>query len=89
MSQVIGDTCGISLRGISKEIPWPGSRCGWMEVFNKDKNSEFNNYINTILSAKRLEVCSTTLPQMSIPDIFNNPKYKTHKEKRLETIGTQ
>ena len=84
LSTVIGNTCGISLRGISKEIPWPGSRCGWIEVYNKNKNKEFQKYIDTILSAKRLEVCSTTMPQMTIPRIFGNPKYKDHLKSRRE-----
>ena len=70
------------MRGISKEIPWPGSRCGWIEIYNKNKNKQFQKYIDTILKAKRLEVCSTTLPQMSIPPIFNNPKYKKHLKDR-------
>jgi len=82
LCQVIGNTCGISLRGISKELPWPGSRCGWIEVYNKNKDKQFQKYIETILKAKRLEVCSTTLPQMSIPRIFGNPKYAEHKKER-------
>jgi alanine-synthesizing transaminase len=81
---VIGNACGISLRGISKEFPWPGSRCGWIEVYNKNNDKQFQKYINTILKAKRLEVCATTLPQMSIPNILGNPKYKEHVEKRRE-----
>ncbi len=82
LAEVIGNACGISLRGISKEIPWPGSRCGWMEVYNKDKDPQFAKYIETILKAKRLEVCSTTLPQMSIPSILGNEKYPAHLKKR-------
>lgn len=78
LSEVIGNACGISLRGISKEIPWPGSRCGWMEVYNKDRDPQFAKYIETILKAKRLEVCSTTLPQMSIPAILGHEKYPAH-----------
>ena len=81
---VIGNACGISLRGISKEFPWPGSRCGWIEVYNKNNNKQFQKYIDTILKAKRLEVCATTLPQMSIPIILGNPKYKEHVENRRE-----
>ena len=84
LSTVIGSACGISLRGISKEIPWPGSRCGWMEVYNKNKDKQFEKYIDTILRAKRLEVCSTTLPQKSIPVIFSNPKYKQFLKKRSQ-----
>jgi alanine-synthesizing transaminase len=83
LSTVIGNACGISLRGISKEFPWPGSRCGWMEVYNKNKDKQFEKYIETILKAKRLEVCSTTLPQMAIRQIFKNPLYLEHKKKRV------
>jgi alanine-synthesizing transaminase len=36
LSEVIGDkVCGMALRSISKEFPWPGARCGWLEVFNR------------------------------------------------------
>ncbi|HOJ63142.1 MAG TPA: pyridoxal phosphate-dependent aminotransferase [Spirochaetota bacterium] len=87
LSTVIGNACGISLRGISKEIPWPGSRCGWIEVYNGKKNKEFQKYIETILKAKRLEVCSTTLPQLSIPLILGNPLYKEHLRKRAEKFA--
>ena len=38
LATVIGDACGISLNGISKQVPWPGSRCGWIEVYNKKKD---------------------------------------------------
>ena len=37
MSQWVGDVPSLAMRGISKEYPWPGSRCGWIEVLNKDK----------------------------------------------------
>ena len=42
LSEVIADTCGIVMRGISKEFPWPGSRCGWIEILNRDKDAMFN-----------------------------------------------
>ncbi len=82
LSTVIGDACGLSLNGISKQIPWPGSRCGWIEVYNKKQDKEFQKYVETILKAKRLEVCSTTLPQMAIPLILGNPKFKDHLKNR-------
>lgn len=78
LANVIGNACGISLNGISKQVPWPGSRCGWIEVYNNKKDKEFQKYIDTILKAKRLEVCSTTMPQMSIPLILGDPRYKEH-----------
>ncbi len=82
LSEVIGDTPGIALRSISKEFPWPGARCGWMEVFNQDKDEVFSRYITSLLDAKRLEVCSTTLPQMAIPRVFSDSRYPGHLQRR-------
>jgi aspartate/methionine/tyrosine aminotransferase len=79
---VIGDACGIVMRGISKEMPWPGSRCGWIEVLNRDRDEMFNTYVNSLLASKRLEVCSTTAPQMCIPRIMGDPRYPAHLKKR-------
>ena len=82
LSEVIGDVPGIALRGISKEYPWPGSRCGWIEVFNQEKFPDFKRYIDSLINAKRLEVCSTSLPQYSIPKVMGDPRYEKHLEKR-------
>ncbi len=82
LSEVIGDTPGIAMRSISKEFPWPGARCGWMEVFNQNKDAAFKQYITSLLDAKRLEVCSTTLPQMAVPRIFSDPRYPGHLKTR-------
>ncbi len=84
LSEVIGDVCGISMRGISKEFPWPGARCGWIEVYNKDKDPQFSRYIKTIVDSKMLEVCSTTLPQKVLPEIMKNPKYRKYHKQRNE-----
>ncbi len=78
LSLVIGDVCAISLKGISKEIPWPGSRCGWMEIYNSGKDPCFDKYIESILNAKMVEVCSTTLPQTAIPKIMQHPNYRSY-----------
>jgi len=82
LSEVIGDVPGIALRGISKEYPWPGSRCGWIEVFNADKHPVFREYVQSVISAKRLEVCSTSLPQYSIPLVIGDPRYIEHLNRR-------
>ncbi len=83
LSEVIGDkVCGMALRSISKELPWPGSRCGWIEVFNRKNDPLFERYIKTLLDAKMLEVCSTTLPQMAIPEIYSSPKFIPHLKMR-------
>ena len=78
IAKVLGDVPGITMRGLSKEIPWPGARCGWIEVYNKDKDPMFARYVKTIVDAKMLEVCSTTLPQRVIPEIFSDPRYAKH-----------
>jgi len=84
IGDVIGDVPGISMKGISKELPWPGARCGWMEVYNADKDPIFNRFINTILHQKMSEVCSTTLPQMAIPKIMTHPEYKNYLRERTQ-----
>lgn len=83
LSQVIGnDVPGLALRGISKELPWPGARCGWVEVYNQDKYPMFKQYIKTVKDAKMLEVCSTSLPQHAIPLFMGDPRYAKHLEDR-------
>src|SRR3972149_3689379 len=82
LSDIINDVCGISMRGISKELPWPGARCGWIEIYNKDNDPIFKKYIDTIIHAKMLEVCSTTLPQKVIPAVLSDPRYKEYHIKR-------
>lgn len=84
LSEIIGDLPGIALRGISKEYPWPGSRCGWIEIYNQDKHPEFKRYIKTISDAKMLEVCSTSLPQYSIPLVMGDKRYPDHLKNRSE-----
>lgn len=85
LSEVIGDKVpGMALRSISKEFPWPGGRCGWLEIFNKDKDPIFARYAKSLLDAKMLEVCSTTLPQMSIPEVYSHPEFLPHLKFRNE-----
>ena len=83
LSDVIGDVPGMSMKGISKEFPWPGARCGWLEVYNADKDETFARYINTILTQKMSEVCSTSLPQISIPRIMSHPQYQNYLNERI------
>lgn len=83
ISDVIGDVPAISLKGISKEFPWPGSRCGWIEVYNGQKDERFRKYINLILTGKMNEVCSTTLPQTVIPEIVRHPEYSSYLAQRI------
>jgi aspartate/methionine/tyrosine aminotransferase len=84
IGDIIGDVPAIAMKSISKEAPWPGARCGWMEVYNADKDPIFSRFINTILHQKMSEVCSTTLPQMAIPRIMTHPEYKNYLRKRIQ-----
>ena len=84
IGDIIGDVPAISMKSVSKEVPWPGARCGWMEVYNADKDPIFARFINTILHQKMSEVCSTTLPQMAIPRIMTHPEYKNYLRERTQ-----
>lgn len=83
IGDIIGDVPTIAMRGISKEFPWPGSRCGWIEVYNGHNDAIFERYIQSILSAKMMEVCSTTLPQKAIPRLVTHPKYQEYLNERI------
>lgn len=87
LAEIIGDVPGISMKGISKELPWPGSRCGWMEYYNREVDADFNRLCNAIDNAKMIEVCSTKLPQMAIPKILGDPRFKPYREETNRNIG--
>lgn len=87
LSEVIGDVPGIAMKGISKELPWPGSRCGWMEFYNRGNDGEFDALCSTLEDAKMIEVCSTTLPQMAIPKIMSNENFWNYRKSLNESIG--
>ncbi|MEK7594519.1 MAG: pyridoxal phosphate-dependent aminotransferase [Patescibacteria group bacterium] len=72
----------IIMRGLSKEIPWPGSRCGWIEFCYIAEDPDFARYAQAIEEAKMTEVCSTTLPQSVLPKILGDERYKPYVEQR-------
>jgi aspartate/methionine/tyrosine aminotransferase len=89
LSEVLGDVPAMSLRGISKEYPWPGARCGWIEFLNRRRDPRFEEYARAILLSKMMEVCSTTLPQMSIPRVMGDDRYAGHLAARAETFAAR
>lgn len=89
LAQIAGDVPAIALKGISKEIPWPGARCGWMEFYNRKVDAEFDRFCNALEDSKMVEVCSTTLPQLAIPQIMTNPKYYDYLEEKNDTIAVR
>lgn len=87
LAEVINDVPGIAMKGISKEFPWPGSRCGWMEYYNKNIDPQFTKFCAVLDNAKMVEVCSTTLPQLSIPLVMGDKRYKPYREELNKKIG--
>ena len=87
LAEIIEDLPGISMKGISKELPWPGARCGWMEYYNRDKDADFNRLCSALDNAKMIEVCSTKLPQVAIPKIFGDPRFREYREITNTNIG--
>lgn len=87
LAEVIEDVPGLSMKGISKEFPWPGSRCGWMEFYNKRNDKDFERFCSALDNAKMIEVCSTTLPQLAIPKIMSHPNYAPYRLALNEKIG--
>lgn len=84
ISDLIEDVPCIAMKGISKEFPWPGARCGWIEVYNADKDEMFARYIQSIVDSKMVEVCSTTLPQKVIPPILSHELYSGYLAERKD-----
>lgn len=82
LATLSGNVPTMIMRGLSKEVPWPGSRCGWIEFYNVKKDTNFAAYARSIEDAKMSEVCSTTLPQTVLPKILGHLKYPNHLEKR-------
>ena len=87
LASVIGDVPGIAMRGISKEFPWPGARCGWIEFYNRSHDKDFTTYTESLLNAKMLEVCSTTLPQSVLPEVMSDERYYPYLQTRISAYA--
>lgn len=82
----------IVMRGMSKDIPWPGGRCGWLEFHNLDLDTDFKSYFESIKKPLMLEVCAAVLPQAVAPLIYDNPQYAQWLKKytlELEQISNE
>jgi alanine-synthesizing transaminase len=84
LASLAGSVPTMIMRGLSKEVPWPGSRCGWIEFYNVKKDTNFAAYARSIEDAKMSEVCSTTLPQTVLPKILGHSNYQDHLKLRRE-----
>ena len=70
----------IVMRGLSKDVPWPGSRCGWLEFHNENLDPEFQTFANDLKRRILLEVCSTSLPQILLPRIYDHPEFQAWQD---------
>ncbi len=66
----------VVMRGLSKDIPWPGGRCGWMEFHNIDLDSEFKSFVDGVKQRILLEICSGTLPQKILSSLYEHPEFE-------------
>ena len=66
----------IVMRGISKDVPWPGGRCGWLEFHNIHLDKDFKNYAEAIKKRVLMEVCSVSLPQYILSGIYDHPEFE-------------
>jgi aspartate/methionine/tyrosine aminotransferase len=66
----------IVMRGVSKDVPWPGSRSGWIEFHNVDLDPDYKAYCEGVKKRMLMEVCSTTLPQTVLPKIYQHPEFE-------------
>lgn len=65
----------IVMKGLSKDVPWPGGRCGWFEFHNTHLCAEYKKYCDGLKKRVLMEVCSVTLPQTILPQIYDHPDY--------------
>ncbi|PCJ52278.1 MAG: aminotransferase [Planctomycetota bacterium] len=84
--EVIEDVPAIGMKGLSKEIPWPGSRCAWLEFYNRTNDPEFEFFVQRLLDTKMSQVCATTLPQLALPKILGHSEYPALLESRKEIL---
>lgn len=66
----------VVMRGLSKDIPWPGGRCGWMEFHNTDLDPEFRSFVEGVKKRILLEICAGTLQQKILPALYEHPEFE-------------
>lgn len=75
------------LRGLSKDIPWPGGRCGWIEFHNIHLDEEYKNYCESVKKRVLMEVCSGTLPQVVLPRLYDHPGFQAWNKQYNEGLA--
>ncbi|MDO8667637.1 MAG: aminotransferase class I/II-fold pyridoxal phosphate-dependent enzyme [bacterium] len=79
----------IVMRSMSKDIPWPGGRSGWLEFYNLGQDKNFSELEETVKQGLRVQVCSTTMIQDALPLIYGDPRYREHLQNFIEKLEEQ
>jgi alanine-synthesizing transaminase len=66
----------IVMRGVSKDVPWPGGRCGWLEFHNIHLDADYLAYVEGVKKRVLMEVCSVSLPQYILAGIYDHPDFE-------------
>jgi alanine-synthesizing transaminase len=66
----------IVMRGLSKDVPWPGGRSGWVEFHNTHLDQDYLNFCEAVKKRILLEVCSVHLPQVVLPRFYDHPEFE-------------
>ncbi len=80
----------IVMRGVSKDVPWPGGRCGWLEFHNVELDQDFKAYAEAVKKRILMEVCSVSLPQFILSEIYDHPDFEAWNQnynRELEKNG--
>jgi len=87
MSQWVQDVPPSPCAAISKEYPWPGARCGWVEILNRGKDENLPPSPIPYSRPSGLRCGSTTLPQMSIPRGLRRRALSAHLARRAKMFS--
>ena len=78
LSEVIGDVCGHRHARHLQGIALAGLALRLDRGAQPRPRREVRTYVDSLLAAKRLEVCSHDAPQMAIPRVMGDPRYPGH-----------
>lgn len=65
----------IVMRGMSKDVPWPGGRSSWLEFHGVDLDSDVADYVKGLKKRVTMEVCATSLPQYILRTVYTHPEF--------------
>lgn len=76
----------IVMRGLSKDVPWPGGRCGWIEFHGVELDADYRAYADAVKKRILMEVCSVSMPQFLLTKIYDHPDFAEWNKKYNEEL---